>query len=105
MDGSKGVTIQNVFIRKYGDKAVVMTVTDWSDYKDLMQHAEEGNENPDFMLIARTQATIYSNMNPVMTFAINGEVKDITEETKGMGLASIFTSPRWAFKKIKGMFG
>ena len=93
-------TVQKVFVRKYGDMAVVMTITDWKQYEELMEHADEGNENPDFMMEGTTTKNIYSNMLP-STIVRTDNAKDITEETKGMGLAHILTSPYWGFKTIK----
>lgn len=108
------MTQHNVFIRKFGDLAIVITVTDWNDFKDLEKHAtkdEEGkvHESPDFLLSGTTSRNIYTNMNPSMTIGTRGEVKDITEETKGTGIASILTGsapcgPIWGYQKIDGLF-
>lgn len=105
-------TQHNVFVRKFGKLAVLITVTDWEDFKELEKHAtsdEDGekHESPDFLLSGVTSKSIYSNMNPQITVATRGEVKDITEETKGFGLAGIITGsapcgPLWQFRKIDG---
>lgn len=99
-------TQHNTFVRKWGKYAIVITVTDWSDFKDLERHSK--NEDPDFLLGAITQRSIYSNMNPSILISTQGEVKDITKDTKGAGLASIITGnspagPLWQYRKIDGM--
>ena len=99
-------TQHNVFIRKFGELAVVITVTDWNDFKELEKHSE--HESPDFLLSGYTDANIYSNMNPSMLISTRGEVKDITKETKGIGLGGILTgnSPAgelWSFRKVNGL--
>lgn len=99
-------TQHNVFIRKFGELAVVITITDWNDFKELEKHSE--HESPDFLLSGITDANIYSNMNPSMLISTRGEVKDITEETKGTGLTSILTGSSpvgsiWGFRKINGL--
>lgn len=101
------MTQHNVFVRKFGDKAVVITVTDWDDFKELEKHSN--NENPDFLLGAVTTKTIYSNMQPSMLIGTECEVKDITEQTRGDGLEAIITGTGkagaiWSYKKINGLF-
>jgi len=98
-------TISKVFVRKFGDMAVVITITDWKQYEELMKYAEEDENgelhtSPDFMMEGTTSKTIYSNMLPSMTVGTYG-AKDITEETKGNGLAHILTSPVWGYKTVK----
>jgi hypothetical protein len=98
-------TVQKVFVRKFGDMAVVMTITDWKQYEELMEHAEKDEDgnlhtSPDFMMEGTTTKNIYSNMLP-STIVRTDNAKDITEETKGMGLAHILTSPYWGYKTIK----
>lgn len=99
-------TQHNTFIRKYGDKAIIITVTDWNDFKELEAHSK--HEDPDFLLSSVTSKDIWSNMNPQMLISTRGEVKDITDETKGIGLAGIITGHSdargiWAFRKIDGL--
>ena len=100
-------TQHNVFIRKYGDKAVIITVTDWDDFKELEKHSQ--HENPDFLLSGITsKGNIYTNMNTEMIISTRGEVKDITDETKGVGLSSIIlgnsnAGPIWAYRRISGL--
>lgn len=99
-------TQHNVFIRKFGDKAIVITITDWDDFKELNKHSE--HEDPDFLLGGITSKNIYSNMNPSMLIATRGEVKDITDETKGIGLAGILTGSSnagaiFGIRKIEGL--
>ena len=94
-------TQSNTFVRKFGKMAVVITITDWDEFKELEQHSE--HESPDLMMSAVIDRSIYTNMNPSMLIATRGEVKDITEETKGMGLAHILTSPYWSYRKIDGL--
>lgn len=96
----------NMFIRKFGDKAIVITVTDWNDFKELEKHSK--HKDPDFLLSSVTDRNIYTNMNPSMLIATNGEVKDITDDTKGTGLASILTGnspagPLWSYRKLNGL--
>jgi len=99
------LTTSKVFVRKFGHMAVVITITDWKQYEELMQYAEEDEEGnvhtePDFMMEGVTTKTIYSNMYPSMTVATY-KAKDITEDTKGQGLAHILTSPVWGYKTVK----
>jgi hypothetical protein len=100
-------TLHNVFVRKYGKLAIVIAVTDWDDFKTLEKHSV--HEDPDFLMGGVTSSgNIYTSMNMQMTLSTNGEVKDITEETKGAGLASILTGSSnagriWSFQKLKGV--
>ena len=99
-------TQHNVFIRKYGDKAIVITVTDWDDFKELSRHS--GHEDPDFLLGGITSRNIYTNMNPSMLISTRGDVRDITDETCGVGLAGILTGSSRAgaifgIRKIDGL--
>lgn len=99
-------TQQNLFVRKWGKYAIIITVTDWNDFKELGKHST--HENPDLLLTSITSRNIYSNMNPSMLIAIRGEVQDITEDTKGMGLDSVITGhlpcgPIWGYRKIEGL--
>lgn len=99
-------TQHNVFIRKLGQYAVVITVTDWNDFKELERHS--AHENPDFLLSGVTSKSIYTSMNPSMTISTRGEVKDITDETVGMGVSEIITGgseagPIWGYRKISGL--
>ena len=94
------ITQSNVFVRKFGDHAVVITITDWKQFEDLMEKADEGNDSPDFMMAGTISKSIYSNMFPSMN--INTEVaEDITESTKGAGLGGILTSPIWSYRTVK----
>lgn len=99
-------TQQNLFIRKWGKWAIIITVTDWEDFKELADKSE--HENPDLLLSSVTSRNIYTNMNPSVLIATRGEVKDITDDTKGLGLQSIITGnipcgPIWSFRKIDGL--
>ena len=99
-------TQQNIFIRKFGKLAIIITVTDWEDFKELEKHSE--HESPDFLLGSITSASIYTNMNPSLLISTRGEVRDITNETQGFGLAGIITGsapcgPIWSYRKIEGM--
>jgi len=99
-------TQSNTFIRKFGNLAIVITVTDWAEFKELEKHSE--HESPDLLLSSVIDRNIYTNMNPSMLIATRGEVKDITEETKGIGLAGILTGgsnagPLWSYRKISGL--
>ena len=100
------MTQHNVFIRKFGHYAVVITVTDWNDFKELEKYST--HEDPDLLLSGVTSKSIYTNMNPSMIISTRGEVKDITDETKGMGLDAIITGstpaePIWSYRKIDGL--
>lgn len=97
-----GTTVSKVFVRKFDDMAIVITITDWKQYEELMEHAVDGHKNPDFMMEGTTTKNIYSNMLPSMTVRTDN-AKDISEETRGMGLAHILTSPYWGFKTIKNL--
>lgn len=81
-------TIHNTFVRKFNNMVIVITITDWNDFKELEQFSKE--ENPDFLLSAVTTKSIYSNMQPSMQINTY-KAEDITEGTKGMGLAGIIT--------------
>lgn len=100
-------TQHNVFIRKFRDKAVIITVTDWDDFKDLEKHSL--HEDPDFLLSGITsKGNIYTNMNAEIIISTRGEVRDITDETKGAGLASIILGNSkagaiWAYRRISGL--
>ncbi len=99
-------TQHNTFIRKFGKLAIIITVTDWEDFKELEKHSE--HEDPDFLLSAVTDGSIYTNMNPSMLIGVRGEVEDITEKTHGIGLAGIIlggsnAGPLWQYRKIDGM--
>lgn len=100
-------TQHNVFIRKFGDKAIVITVTDWADFKQLEKHSQ--HEDPDFIIGGITDTgNIYTNMNMQMLLSTRGEVKDITDKTEGAGLTSILlgsspAGPLWAYRKIDGL--
>ena len=98
-------TQHNTFIRKFGKLAIIITVTDWNDFKELEAHSK--HEDPDFLLSSMTSANIYTNMNPSMLISTRGEVKDITDDTKGIGLAGILTGSSnagsiWGFRHIEG---
>lgn len=82
-------TQHNTFIRKFGKMAVVITVTDWEDFKELDKYST--HEDPDFLVSAMTTKSIYSNMLPNIVVNIGEGTRDITEGTKGMGLAGIIT--------------
>jgi hypothetical protein len=99
-------TQHNTFIRKFGKVAIIITVTDWNDFKELEKHSK--HEDPDFLLSSITSANIYTNMNPSMLISTRGEVKDITDETHGVGLAGILTGgskagPLWSYRHIDGL--
>lgn len=100
-------TQHNVFVRKFGNKAIVIMVTDWDDFKELEKHSEK--PEPDFLISGVTsKGNIYCNCNTQTIFGVRGDVKDITDETKGAGLAGIITGeskagPIWAYRKISGL--
>lgn len=81
-------TQHNTFIRKFGKMAIIITVTDWEDFKELDKFTIYGY--PDFLVTSVTTKSIYSNMLP--NIVVNtSEARDITEGTRGMGLAGIMT--------------
>ena len=100
-------TQHNVFIRKFGKLAIIMTVTDWEDFKELEKHSK--HKDPDLLIGGITNTgNIYTNMNPQILLSTRGEVKDITDDTHGIGLAGILTGdtnagPIWAYRKIEGL--
>jgi hypothetical protein len=100
-------TQHSVFIRKFGSLAIVITVTDWEVFKQLEKHSE--HDSPDFIISGITSTgTIYTNMNMEMILSTRGEVKDITDETKGLSLMGIMlgtspAGPLWAYRKIDGL--
>ncbi len=81
-------TQHNTFIRKFGKMAVLITVTDWDDFKELENFS--AHSDPDFLVGAITTKSIYSNMLPNIVVDTSTP-RDITEGTKGMGLAGIIT--------------
>lgn len=100
------MTQHNVFIRKFGHMAVVITILDWEMFKELETHSP--HESPDFLVGGVTQKSIYTNMLPSMTINTS-EVQDITDTTKGAGLDGILTGSSnagelWAYKKVKNPF-
>lgn len=82
-------TKHNTFIRKFGKMAVLITVTDWDDFKELERYSEK--PDPDFLVSSMTTKSIYSNMLPNIIVNIGEGTRDITEGTKGMGLAGVIT--------------
>lgn len=80
----ESMTQQNTFIRKFGKLAIIITVTDWEDFAEL------GQEDKDYIVSSVTTKSIYSNMQPSMQINTYKAI-DITEGTKGMGLAGIIT--------------
>lgn len=96
-------TQHNIFVRKMGDKAVIITVTDWNDFKELEKISNE--KDPDFLIGGITNKNIYTGMNPSISCSISENVKDITLDTRGAGLAAIMTGssnvgPIWGFKRL-----
>lgn len=81
-------TKHNTFIRKYNNMAVIITVTDWDDFKELENFSV--HDNPDFLVGAITTKSIYSNMLPNVVIDTSTP-RDITAGTKGVGLAGIIT--------------
>jgi hypothetical protein len=81
-------TQHNTFIRKFGKHAVVITVTDWEDFKELEALSDEGD--PDFLVPSVTTKSIYSNNLPNIVVSTHAAV-DITKGTQGAGLAQIIT--------------
>lgn len=81
-------TQHNTFIRKFGNHAIIMTVTDWKDFEVLSKMS--ASKHPDFLVSAITTKTIYSNMLPNILVDVS-TARDITEGTKGMGLSGILT--------------
>lgn len=96
------MTQHNVYVRKMGDKAIIITVTDWDDFKELEKLSE--HEYPDFLVGGLTRLSPYTNMIPTMTINVR-EARDITAETRGAGLDGIMTGgsnagPIWGFRKL-----
>jgi len=94
-------TQSNTFVRKFGKMAIVITVTDWNDFKELEKYSE--NEDPDFLISSMTQNSIYSNGQPSMQHNLF-TAEDITEQTKGQGLSAILTGDLVGGSKYDGGF-
>lgn len=98
-------TIHNVFLRKYGDKAVLITVTDWQDFEKL-EELLNGKDDGDFLLAGTTAKGLYDSNVVETSFNIDpAKCKNITDETKGDSYNGIMTGnsnagPIWAIKKI-----
>jgi len=92
-------TQHNVFIRRYGDKALVMTVTDWDDFKELESKSE--HESPDFLIGATTNKDF--DGTPIISLHINSELKDMTSECKGDSINGVALKPIWAINKFKSV--
>jgi len=90
-------TRHNVFIRRLGDKAVIITITDWDDFKELASKSE--HEYPDFLIGAVTTKSL--NGIPSMSININAEIEDITLKCRGESINGICHLPIWAIKKVK----
>ena len=92
------MTQHNVFIRRFGDKAILITVTDWEDFKEL--EAKSTEEYPDFIVGAVTTKNAATNMLPTITVNTHA-----AEDTKGASLQAILlgtapAGPLWAHKKV-----
>lgn len=100
------MTQQNTFIRKFGKLAIIITVTDWEDFKEL--EASSKHAEPDLLISSFTSKDLWSNFNTQLTLSTRGEVRDITDQTAGTGLASILlgsslAGPLWAYRKMNGL--
>jgi hypothetical protein len=82
------MTQQNVFVRKFGKLAIVITITDWEDFKELEKFSE--CDSPDLLISSTTSKSIYSNMQPAMQLNTYDAV-DITPITKGVSIGGILT--------------
>lgn len=82
------MTQQNVFIRKFGKYAIIVTLTSWDDFKELEQFSK--NESPDLLINSTITKSIYSNMQPSMQLNTYDGL-DITELTKGASIDRILT--------------
>ncbi|WP_291599160.1 hypothetical protein [Bacteroides sp.] len=96
------MTQHNVFIRRFGNKAILITVTDWEDFKEL--EAKSTEEYPDFIVGAVTTKNAATNMLPTITVNTHA-AEDITQNTKGASLQAILlgtapAGPLWAHKKV-----
>ena len=107
--------------RKFGKLAIVITITDWEDFKELEKFSE--SDSPDLLISSTTNKSIYSNMQPTMQLNTY-DALDITPITKGVGLTGILTGsfawknkekldPRlnafingngiWSYRKVEGL--
>ncbi len=96
------MTQHNVFIRRFGNKAILITVTDWEDFKEL--EAKSTEEFPDFIVGAVTTKNAATNMLPTITVNTHA-AEDITQDTKGASLQAILLGTAqagslWAHKKV-----
>lgn len=94
-------TQSNTFVRKFGKLAIIITVTDWEDFKELEQYSK--NEDPDFLISSMTSNSMYSNGQPSMQHNLF-TAEDITEYTKGQGLASVLTGNLQGEKYSNGIW-
>lgn len=78
------------FIRKFEKVAIVVTVMDVEDLKEIP------NES---FVVASTTKNIYTGNMP--TINISSQKFDTGEEVKGMGIDGILCSPNWFIRKIK----
>lgn len=85
------ITTHLAFVRKFGDKAVVVTVLDADQLKDIPDES---------FVVANTQSSIYSGMNPCITLNKH-ETFQNEEATRGNSFDGILTSPLWAIRKVK----
>lgn len=105
------MTQHNVFVRRFDDMAIIITVTDWNDFSILNKHIDMEHKGGDLLLGGITKPPdIYLGHNPHIMLDVHGQVEDISDLTKGTGLASILTGsspigPIWSFKKIDDPLG
>lgn len=80
----------NSFVRKIGNMAMVITITDWKEFNELDGLAKNGNADPDYIVPTTISKTMYSGMQPAMQVNCYKGV-DISEQTRGLGIAGILT--------------
>ena len=85
------VTQHLTFVRKLGDKTVLITVVDSEQVKDL--------PNESFVM-STTQSSIYTNMNPCITLN-KSETFQNTEVTQGNSISGILTAPVWFVRTVR----
>lgn len=80
----------NTFVRKIGDKALVIMITGWDDFNELDTQRKTSSSDPDYLVPSSISKTIISGMQPAIQVNCYKGI-DISEQTKGLGIAGILT--------------
>jgi len=95
MSGTK----HKVLIRKHGDKAIIITLSDWYEFAGLEALAPT-QSNPDFLLTGITTNSINTDWLPNTVYNISGAT-NITDDLQGKAIADIMQTKIWNYKRIK----